>query len=475
MGETTSGKLLRHGGAYLFFSILSKIAAFLVLPIVTSYLSIDEYGVYSNLVAVQNILSGFATLGLDAAYGRYLYIYNSPAKLRVLTSTITTFIIIWGGVFFFISVLIVSVLLESWNYNNNHEIFYISIFLPLTVLVKQYSLLNSFLMQSVHQTKELITINSTGVVFIQVFVLIFLVGMDLSVLALIAAQAIIYFFIFIVHLKKLLRLGLVKLFHVSMPTLKKNLKYGIGFLPSIWGLWLFTSSDRFFITYMVSTEATGKFSFLAQFSMLIMTIVQSVAVVYWPIFLELMKQEDRVEKDEKIEAFISLSIYILLFLFLGICVFVPIAIEALFREDYQGDYVVLYVLTLSAVFLAIRKIFAQTLGYYMKVSWLSASSYIPALLNVLLNLFLIPKYGIYGAAAATLLSALVYVIVVFLMSQRLHKVELEKLKFGGVFILVLSMVGVSYIYPSIYVGVSLVLFYLLIGWVLKIHRVPSKL
>ena len=96
---STSSKIFKHGAAYIGVSIFTKFISFLLLPIITRYLTLEEYGVYTNLVAFQNIISGLATFGLDAAYGRYLYEYNTQKRLKLLTGTITT--VFFYGISFF--------------------------------------------------------------------------------------------------------------------------------------------------------------------------------------------------------------------------------------------------------------------------------------------------------------------------------------------------------------------------------------
>ena len=148
-------------------------------------------------------------------------------------------------------------------------------------------------------------------------------------------------------------------------------------------------------------------------------------------------------------------------------------IEYFFTKSFTGDYLLLYILSFGGVFLAIRKVFALTLGHYKKVLWLSSSAYIPAVLNLGLNFLLIPIYGIYGAAVATMLSFMLYAFVVFKMSQNLYAININYVKIIVLFIIALVMIFI--VDNNFYVNILLLAIYILIGYIYKIHILVNKL
>jgi len=92
----------------------------------------------------------------------------------------------------------------------------------------------------------------------------------------------------------------------------------------------------------------------------------------------------------------------------------------IFGEEYLGAVSVLQVLAVYAVFLAMVKITGSGLDFLGKAKQRSIIRAITTILNVILNLILIPTLGVVGAAIATLISYSIYSLSnVYLMHAEL--------------------------------------------------------
>jgi O-antigen/teichoic acid export membrane protein len=106
--------------------------------------------------------------------------------------------------------------------------------------------------------------------------------------------------------------------------------------------------------------------------------------------------------------------------------------------------IVIPFLVLSA-FLSGMHVFAPGLGIAKKTKHIAVINIVGALLNVGLNVFLVPRFGILGAATATLISSSCVFGGFMIFSQRLYPVPHDFGRFlGATFIvLVLGSVGFS--------------------------------
>jgi len=459
-------KLFKHGSAYFLVSLLTKATGFLLLPIITRYLSLEEYGLYANIQSAQHILYLFATFSLDAAYSRFIYDYNSSNKrLKLLTSTIFSVFILWNIIYVIISGIAIYYLIDSWGYNE----LIISILLPFIVLFQQFSTLNISLMQSRHHTKKLLMITTFSFFATQTILLILLIIFSMGVKSFYIAQFIVGCITLFIHIKLMLKEKLIQLFVFNKQTFRKLFRYALGYIPVTFSGWIFSLSDRYIVTYYVSLTMAGKYSFIVQLTTIIQFFMQAIDTAYTPIFMKLMKENTK-ENQNKIKTYFTVMIFLLLGIYLGLVLFLPFMIDTFFPIKYQGDYLLISILSMGFVFLAIRKMFVNILVYYKKSFWISISGYIPAIVNLGLNFIFVPKYGMYAAAWSTLASFFLYGLIVFVMAQKLQKFEVDYLKIISIFILSIFLTFISFWYNSIILNFILLSLFLIYGKFLDIYK-----
>jgi len=460
-------KIFKHGSAYFLVSLLTKATGFLLLPIITKYLSLEEYGLYTNIQSAQQIMYLFATLSLDAAYGRFIYDYNGSTKrLRLLTSTIFTVFILWNTIYLGISGISVYYLINSWGYQE----LLIAFILPFIVLFQQFITLNTSLMQSRHNTKKLLSITTTAFFVTQAIVLTMLIGFGMGIKLFFIAQVIVGFVVMSIHINMMTKEGLIKLFVFKKHTFKKVFKYALGYIPASFSSWIFNLSDRYIITYYVSLAMAGKYSFIMQLTMIIQVLMQAIDTAYTPIFMALMKENTK-ENLNKIKVYFTVMIFLLLGIYLGLILFLPLFIDTFFPVQYKGDYLLISILSMGFVFLGIRKMFVNVLVYYKKSFWISISGYIPAFVNLGLNFLFVPIYGMYAAAWATLASFFLYGLIVFIMAQKLHRFEFDYIQISSIFSIALIITWANFKYTNVVLNIFMLGVFLILGKFLNIYKI----
>lgn len=97
----------------------------------------------------------------------------------------------------------------------------------------------------------------------------------------------------------------------------------------------------------------------------------------------------------------------------------PLAVLLLTGDSVPTSSDTLRVLMLCLPVLVLSPIFSLTLVSLNRLTWIIAVSSVAIVLNVLLNLLLIPRYGAVGAASATLMSETFVLVVKFVLSARM--------------------------------------------------------
>lgn len=115
--------------------------------------------------------------------------------------------------------------------------------------------------------------------------------------------------------------------------------------------------------------------------------------------------------SEKVAQLLRVSFVAIFCLALVLFFFSNFIIVLMFGEEFKGSSIVLQYLLLGVVFLSLFKILNQDLAGKGK-PWISMKAMIPGLIiNIILNVVLIPRYGAVGAALASSISYCIAIIL----------------------------------------------------------------
>jgi O-antigen/teichoic acid export membrane protein len=134
-------------------------------------------------------------------------------------------------------------------------------------------------------------------------------------------------------------------------------------------------------------------------------------------------------------------------------------------QSYSGSHNIVFVLSISYLFLGLAGI--VVLGIHItKKTWIITLIWpFSALINILLNIWLIPVHNRMGAAMATLFSVIVITISYFYAVHRIYPVKFDYLSFVKMLLLLLvfnylgSLVSFGLL-PSILIKTFIILLFL---------------
>ena len=137
----------------------------------------------------------------------------------------------------------------------------------------------------------------------------------------------------------------------------------------------------------------------------------------------------------------------------GLSLFSEEALIVLATTEFIGGYVVVPLLVLSAVLASIAAYFTFGIQIEKKSNYRLAINVMALIINCTLNLVLIPRFGIIGAALATCLSYAFLAMAGMVISQRLYYVSY---RWGRIFFAILLSSAVSVFVIVVDVPVSLI-------------------
>jgi O-antigen/teichoic acid export membrane protein len=166
---------------------------------------------------------------------------------------------------------------------------------------------------------------------------------------------------------------------------------------------LYFNFDMTMLSYMVGYEAVSLYAIPYKFISVLAIIPSAFVSTIWPIFCKLhMSSKDILELsyEKSLKFLIILAIPISF----GTIIISDNLILSVFGEEFSKSIVVLKILMIGEVFFFTTRISGNMLGAIDKPELSLYSLLNCTVFNILLNIYLIPKYTYIGAAIATVIT-----------------------------------------------------------------------
>lgn len=193
--------------------------------------------------------------------------------------------------------------------------------------------------------------------------------------------------------------------------MQKSLKIGLPIMVSaIFGI-VVNFSDKFLLQKYGSLIDLSNYYLAFSFASVITLVFTSFQNVWLPIF---MKEKDLQKNFEKTKQLISK----LFWGFLILSAFIWLLFDALLwigiiPVKYNDVVWILPLLLVTQMFISLTNLFSNYLVYFEKTGLVSLSGLFVSIISILLGLWLIPLWGVLGAAITTLIVNVVYLVIYY--------------------------------------------------------------
>ena len=419
-------------------NLLTKLIYFLMVPLYTSALSTAQYARAEMLNTLIDIVYPIATMYVVEAM--YRFTIDDDADLQQ-TYGITMRITLWSILF----VTVGSPVLYAVFQNPETLLFgalYISFSIYKAVLQFARALGRNvpFAIAGV--------INALMLTGMNVLLLLVLKGGVASyICSIIVANvtASVYIF-FATGQRKYISLR----FRPDKALRRVMLRYSIPCVPNMLGWWVVNVSDRYMLQYMVSDAVCGVYTAASKLP----AVLSTFSTIFQQAWQYPAVKESKSEDSETFysEIFTALSTFLLcLSSVVTLCTDVLCRI-VLQKEFYEGRFI-LPILLAAAVYSCYAAYFGTFYGVIKNNVMVMVSTILAAVVNVVLNLLLIPRMGALGAAYATLISYAVMALIRIVDTRKYvrHHVRLWNILAQNVLLVAEAVVMTgsgSYRYPA---------------------------
>jgi len=406
----TTHPLFKRSIIYTITDAINKAIPFLVLPVLTYYLTPADYGIVANYTVYTAILLIFVGLNMNGAMAANFYGMNrgemSSYVFNVFLITIISAVICSFIIF----------VLRKPIYNNTSIPAFFLLTGILVALAQAITTINLDLWRleekpfnfGVYQILQSILNVSLTVVLVIIYKMSWQGRLEAIIIT------VIVFALF--SLVILYRRGYLR-FKLRREYISDALKFGMPMIPHTLGIWIRTGIDRIFVTKLYGTAEAGLYATGFQFGLLMSFLVMAFHNAYTPYIYKMLSDESE-EKKNKIVKFTYayfLGVLLLALIFTIVSIFV---VRFFLSKQYLASSKYVGWAMFAQAFQGMYFMVGIYIFYAKKTSKLAIATTIIALAQLALSYLLIKYIGPIGAAYSSCIIGFLNFLVVWFFSSK---------------------------------------------------------
>lgn len=416
--ELIKSALLRASSVYAIISALDGFVSFLVLPILTRYLTPEDYGLASMFSLLVSIFGIFVGLGTQGAVNRAYFEQDINFKEYVFNCIV---ILLFGSL---LTLIVTLIFVDT-----------ISLFstIPVTwvifaVIVSSfdfitYSVLSIYQARMAAKKYAVIQALKTMLSAALSIILIIVVGMRWEGRVIGQSSAIIA-----ISLIGLLILKSWVKWKLCFRYVRHALAFGVPLIPHALGGMLMVYTDRFIITNTLGVEKTGIYVVGWQVGNVISILADAFNKAYAPWLFARLNNDNQYEKSRLVKL---TYLYYLLILSIAISLglFAPFMIRILLGKDFHGSSPVVLWIAIGGAFTGMYYMVVNYIFYTRKTYILAIITFTSGIFNAVFTYLFVIRFGVIGASYSYALTCFFQFLLTWMLAGRLY--EMPWIKFGA--------------------------------------------
>lgn len=402
---------------------MTKLVAFILIPLYTHYISTEEYGALELINLCSYIVGFIIAMGISQSVVRFYFDFEEEEKRQEVISVALISVWILTGLGFLLlyttSDLFSSAIFQSEEYTGLFQIMFATLALttsneiPLDYMrIKQESI-------------RYISVSMVRVFFTLCLNILFIVHYGLGIKGILFGTLLanlivgVYLVFFILRRIRL---------SYSFPLLQSMLAYS---LPLIWswvGGFLMHFSDRFLLQRLANLSDVGVYALGYKFALLLNVLVYAPFSRTWaPKQFEIGNEPDAPKTFSVIFTYLCFLQFLVT---LGISVIIPDLLRIISEESYHEAARYVPLLLIAYNFNGAYHFIQFGLLQKKRTGILALATFGCGILNVAANFYLIPSLGPWGATLTTFFTFGLLFFITYILAQRLFYIPLEFRRLG---------------------------------------------
>lgn len=410
--------ILNHDGFKRYFAntgwmflgqMTSLVISFFIGVWLARYLGPENYGIISYVVAFAGLFSFIASLGVDGILNRELVAH--PEQRDELMGTAFR-LKLFGGLISFLVTIVAAFLFESsWLIRS------LIILYSLVFIVQAVNVISIFFQANVLSKNNVRSILTATIISSILKVVLIISGKGIIWLALIyfldsVWQGLGYLWSYNHHNLKF------KTWRFNKQLAKKIISSSWFLMLSSASVYIYMKIDQVMVGYFMGDYAVGLYAAAVRFAEVWYFIPVMICSSVFPAIVN-AKNTNYLIYKKRLKALYLLMIAVALIIAIPTTILAPWAITILFGGEFIASAGILQVYVWSSIGFFLGWAINQYLLSENKTKTIMFYNMLSMMLNIGLNLILIPKLGLIGAAWSTLISYSVGPLVILVFNKKI--------------------------------------------------------
>ena len=408
-------RILKHASIYGAGNVLGKIVGFVMIPFYTHYLTPADYGTLELLDLSLTLVTLVLTMWLNASVVRQ---YNDFSEEKDRNQAVSTVLILAA----FIGIIVTAFGLQfsrplAGLILNRSDLHYYVALESWSFLISTINVVCLSYLRARQRSAVVVAIGIISLVLSLLFNIYFIAIRHVGVVGVLYSSLISSTVVTLplaVHTVRNVKLSF------SSAKLKGLVIFGAPLIITSIASFAVNFSDRFFLRHFATLSTVGVYALGYKFGfMLSLLVVQPFDTIWQARIYEIAKRNASGEMFSRLFEYYCL---VLVMAALGLSVVIKEVVALISSSNFQDAYKVVPVVALAYVFQGTNRFVLAGTYIAKKTAWLAPVGVVTAGGNVGLNLLLIPRFGMMGAAWATALSFCLMSVLSLAVSQRVYPI-----------------------------------------------------
>ncbi|HSI98353.1 MAG TPA: oligosaccharide flippase family protein [Gaiellaceae bacterium] len=410
-------RLGKHSAIYGLGGLVQRILAVLLLPLYTRYLSPSDYGKVETLIALTTVTGIVLRFGITSAFFRFYFDSPEPERRRLVLRTSFWFTMTMATAGFVAGLLLSGEIAALLFGSADDRELVAAAFVGLWAGMNYEQLMSLFRVEerstafvSASLANVLLTIGAT---------LILVVALDKGPIGVIVGNftgTLLVYAALVGYRRE--QLGL----QLDRSLLREMNRFGVPLMPTALFLWTTNFSDRLFLVRLADTTEVGLYSVGVRIASAMVLILTAFRMA-WPAFAYSI--EDDREARRTYAFVLTYLVLLTTWVATGLALLSPWLVDWITAPAFTTSSRVVGPLAFAAVAFGAYIVVAIGVGRARRTQFNWVVTGAAAVVNVALNLLLIPPYGMMGAAIATVAAYATMFVGMAWWAQRIYRVPYQ--------------------------------------------------
>lgn len=387
--------LLQNVLVFCLGNVVSKVVQFFLLSVFTAYLTPQEFGDAELIITTISLLIPIFTLSISDATLRFLFEKGTESKV-IMNSVFITLL----GI---VLLLAFSPIISCFSSIRQYVIYIIILYIVNSIELLLFSINKGYEQVKICALNSLVSVITLSI-FSYTLICYFNWGILGYIISIILSHC--FCIVFLIWGGRLYRK--IQISSIDKIILKQMLCYSIPFVPSTIAWWFNSLSDRYLIVLLLGSTYNGLYSVASK--------IPNVISIFTTIFHQAWQLSGIREYNSDNYSLFYSNIYnvfssVIFMISSILIVCIPYLGNILFKGQFAEAWSYVPFLVLGSIFSGLSGALSPAYLAAKRTKALMYSTLIGALVNIIINVFYLQKFGLQIASISTFVSFFIVWII----------------------------------------------------------------